>query len=150
MAQSDSGRAKLLTAILLTTIAFVPGQNLTIAQTQGLEPDSAKETLGRIFARKLAYTTASPFFRELHTPHLGKFLPRPWKPRPGEILIDERWALRTKGPEEEPRQFVVEELRSFLVDMGKIQLKDSPSDREALLEHFRGMEGPHSSRVLFA
>ena len=60
-------------------------------------PPGGPETLDAIFARKIARTVASPFYKWLHTPHNQRFLPQPWKPTAGEFLIDGGWSLRTAG-----------------------------------------------------
>lgn len=74
------------------------------------------ETLADIFARKLAYTRAHPFFKELHTPHLKVFPPGPWRLGAGEFPIDASWAIRAEGPLEDPGPFALEELASFFRD----------------------------------
>ena len=82
-----------------------------------------EETLADIFARKIAYTKASPFYKELHTPHMKRFLPKPWTPKPGEILIGSDWSVRAEGISEAPGPFAVEELKTFFADAGEIRLK---------------------------
>jgi len=92
-----------------------------------------QETLADIFARKLAYTTASPFYRELHTPHTKRFLPKPWTPQPGETLIGPDWALRAEGMDAPPGPFAVEELRTFFAHAGEIRLKSGGAKKQVLL-----------------
>ena len=82
------------------------------------------ETLEQVFARKLAYTKASPFYKELHTPHNRRFLSKPWRVKPGEVLIGADWAIRAEGLSEPPGPFAVEELSAFFLDAGGIRLKD--------------------------
>jgi hypothetical protein len=82
------------------------------------------ETLQEIFARKVAYTKASPFYKDLHTPHNRRFLPKPWKAGADEILIDDGWSVRAQGKMEAPGPFALEEIRSFFQDAGGIRLKE--------------------------
>lgn len=91
------------------------------------------ESLQDIFARKLAYTKRSPFFRELHTPHLKHFLPTPWKTQPGEFLISPEWSIHSEGMDSPPGPFAVEELRTFFADAGKIRLEEDPSEKQIVL-----------------
>ena len=96
-------------------------------------PAGGPETLDAIFARKIARTVASPFYKWLHTPHNHRFLPKPWRPADGEFLIDSDWTARTAGPLEAPGPFALEELRSFFRDAGGFALAEGPSAREILL-----------------
>ena len=92
---------------------------------QGDTPLPKVESLQDIFARKLAYTKASPFFKELHTLHLKRFLPKPWSPELGEFLIGPDWGVRAEGMDQPPGAFAVKELKTFFADTG-IGLSDHP------------------------
>jgi len=101
------------------------------------------ETLEQIFSRKIAYTTASPFHRWLHTPHNQRFLPKPWKVAKGEFIIDDIWSVRISGQIEEPGPFAVEEIKSFFLDTGGIRLKDRTADPVIVLK----VEGRAKNRI---
>jgi hypothetical protein len=83
------------------------------------------ESLQEIFARKLTYTKASPFFKELHMPHLKHFVPKPWNLGPGEFLLGPEWGIRAEGIDQVPGPFAVEELKTFFADAG-ISLSNHP------------------------
>ncbi len=102
------GRGAAVLAVIVTAALAGPA-----AVRAGVEKP---ETLADIFARKLAYSRAHPFFKELHTPHLKAFPPRPWRLGAGEFPIDESWAIRAEGPLEDPGPFALEELGSFFRD----------------------------------
>lgn len=109
----------------------------------GQTANEKPESLDEIFARKIAYTTASPFYKWLHTPHNQRFLQKPWKPADDEFLVDGEWSVRTFGKMDEPGPFAIEEIRSFFVDAGGISLKEKTSNRQILL----GVEGTAKNRV---
>ncbi len=121
----------LLIAVLSISLSFAQG-----------EGNVGSETLQDVFDRKIAYTKASPFYKELHTPHNRKFLPKPWNAAPGEVLIGEQWGIEAQGLGGEPGTFAVEELRSFFLDAGGIKLGDK-SDKRILLR----VSGTAKSRV---
>jgi hypothetical protein len=123
--------------------ASLPGPNPRSGQSPSQDSRERPETLGEIFARKIAYTTASPFYKWLHTPHNQRFLPKPWKPGENEFLIDDEWSVRTFGKMDEPGPFAVEEIRTFFADSGRINLKDKTSKRQILL----GVEGTAANRL---
>lgn len=98
-----------------------------------------QDSLAEIFARKIAYTRASPFYKELHTPHNRRFLPKPWRADSREFLIDGEWSVRASGKMEDPGMFAVEEITSFFQDAGGIRLRpdsspNSSSRREIVLQ----------------
>ncbi len=101
------------------------------------------ETLDAIFARKIARTTASPFYKWLHTPHNQRFLPKPWQPAADEFLIDSGWSVRTEGQLDDPGPFAREEIGSFFRDAGGVALADKPAAREIVLR----VEGRSRDRV---
>ncbi len=125
-------RAALKRGVPAAGVLLAAGLWLAAFGTTAARPGRAerRETLKEIFARKIAYTRASPFFRELHTPHLKKFIPKPWRAAAGEILVDVGWTLRTEGALESPGPFAEEELRTFFSDSGGIVLGDSRSGGE--------------------
>jgi hypothetical protein len=123
-----------LGAIVFFLIVFLnvgrPGEKSERAEGKSQK----KESLEEIFSRKLAYTRSSPFYRELHTPHTRRFLPKPWRAEPGEELIDESWSLNTAGRLEVPGPFALEELRTFFWDSGKIRLEDGRGEKTITLQ----------------
>jgi hypothetical protein len=104
-----------------------------LATAAPADPAGGNETLDQIFARKIARTVASPFYKWLHTPHNQRFLPRPWKAADGEFLIDSGWCVRTEGELEAPGPFALEEIRSFFRDAGGFALDERPTAREIVL-----------------
>jgi hypothetical protein len=108
------------------SIAALAGAGFLIAAPRG-------ETLQEIFARKIAYTTASPFYKELHTPHLRKFPPQPWHMEADEFPIDVSWSIRAQGAMQPPGPFAVEELRSFFRDAGGIGLAEDGTGNAIVL-----------------
>jgi hypothetical protein len=92
-----------------------------------------EETLQEIFARKIAYTTASPFYKELHTPHLRKFPPKPWRVGADEFPVDGSWSIRAEGTMRPPGPFAVEELRDFFKDAGGIGLGEGGTGKAIVL-----------------
>ncbi len=100
------------------------------------------ETLDAILARKIERTKASVLYREIHTPHLKTFAPRPWAPDAGEFAIDATWSLRSEGPLDEPGPFAREELRTFFRDAGGIELNGTSAGREIVLRVAGAPEGP--------
>jgi hypothetical protein len=128
-----------LTACLTVALLATGDAPRTAAgQNAAAEP----ETLDQIFARKIAHTTASPFYQWLHTPHNQRFLPKPWKPEAGEFLIDEGWSVRAAGQLDVPGPFALEEIRSFFQDAGGFALAEKPAAREIVLR----VEGPARDR----
>ena len=126
---SRRGRAAVaLAALVASALALTSG-------SPAAERDGAgkTETLADIFTRKLAYTRNHPFFKELHTPHLKPFPPRPWRTAAGEFLIDESWAVRTEGRLEDPGPFAVEELVSFFQDAAGIALRTGAGGHAVVL-----------------
>ena len=91
------------------------------------------ETLKDVFVRKIARTTASPFYRQIHTPHPKTFRPKPWIPDRDEFLIDSSWGLRAEGRLEPPGPFALEELRTFFRDAGDVVLPEGPRAREIVI-----------------
>ncbi len=120
----------------LLSIAAVVCFGLLIAASRG-------ETLDEIFARKIAYTTASPFYKELHTPHLRNFPPQPQRVGPDEFPIDGSWSIRVEGTIEPPGPFAVEELRSFFKDAGGIGLAEGGTEKAIVLR----IAGRAASRI---
>lgn len=114
-----------------------------LAAMRGVAEVRKDETLGEIFARKLTYTRSSPFYKELHTPHLKRFLPRPWTLNSGEILIDENWSLEAHGMAEDPGPFAVEELKTFFLDTAGVRLKEDDASRRIVLR----VNGTAKSRI---
>ncbi len=92
------------------------------------------ESLDAIFARKIAYTKASPFYKELHTPHLKHFLPKPWKLLQGEIAVGSEWGLQAVGMDAAPGPFAVQEIKSFFADSGGITLKSARAGKRIVLK----------------
>ena len=117
----------LLASVLVLVLA------ITVKSQQTQAEMDKQETLEDVFARKLAYTRASPFYKELHTPHTRRFLPKPWATEPGEVLIGPEWSIRAEAMDSPPGPFAVEELRSFFADTGGIRLKDGPVANEIVL-----------------
>jgi hypothetical protein len=108
---------------------FLPIVFLLIILGGGIRVPKARssvrqDSLSEIFVRKVAYTKASPFYKELHTPHNRQFLPKPWKPGADEILIEDGWSVRAEGKIEAPGPFALEEIQSFFQDAGGIRLKE--------------------------
>lgn len=126
------GRAKAGLAVTVGLLALTAGP-VACARTRPV-PTAAGETLKDIFARKIAYTKASPFYRELHTPHLHKLLPKPWVPRQGEVLIDSSWSLRAEGLIGPPGPFALDELRTFFADAGGFSLAERRKTNEIVLK----------------
>lgn len=106
---------------------------LTFGSGARSAPADKGETLKKVFARKIAYTKASPFYRELHTPHLRKFHPGPWRPGPGEALIDSAWSVRAEGTSDPPGPFALEEIRTFFADAGGFQPATGAAEKEIVL-----------------
>lgn len=100
---------------------------------EGDDPVSSAESLEGIFARKLAYTKASPFYEEIHTPHLRRFLPKPWATKAGEITIGPEWSIRAEDMDPVPGPFAIEELRTFFADAGGIKLSGASSGKQIIL-----------------
>lgn len=124
--------AVLLVVVIFACDAAPAGRRAAVprsAEARGEKP----ETLDEIFARKIARTTASPFYKWLHTPHHQRFLPKSWKSDGGEIQIDEAWSIRTDGCFDDPGPFAVEELRTFFRDAGGFELAAKPTAREIVL-----------------
>ncbi len=122
--------AALLAALLATASAAVsPEASRPPGQAAKEKPGS----LDAIFARKIARTTANPFYKWLHTPHNQRFLPQPWRTAAGEFLIDGGWSVRTAGKLDDPGPFALEEVRSFFQDAGGFTLSDKQSAREIVL-----------------
>jgi hypothetical protein len=121
----------ILTACLAATLLATGGSPRTAASQKTA---AGPETLDQIFARKIARTTASPFYRWLHTPHNQRFLPRPWQPAAGEFLVDGEWSVRTVGRLDAPGPFALEEIRSFFRDAGGFALAEKPTTREIVLK----------------
>jgi len=92
-----------------------------------------QESLDQINVRKLEYTVRSPFYKELHTPHLKTFLPKPWLTARGEFLIGEDWGVSAENLSEPPGQFAVEELKSFFMEAGNIELEDKSANKLIVL-----------------
>lgn len=113
----------------------------TAAKGDGPVPNS--ESLDAIFARKLAYTKASPFYKELHTPHLKRFLPKPWKLLPGEIAVGSEWGLQAVGMDAPPGPFAVQEMKSFFADSGGVTLKTARAGKRIVLR----VEGKAQDRI---
>ena len=111
--------------------------------TEGDEAVSKPKSLSEIFARKLAYTKASPFYKELHTPHLKRFLPRPWKSLTGEIVIGPAWGIQAVGMDAPPGPFAAEEMKSFFADAGGIDLKSARAGKRIVLR----VQGKAQDRV---
>jgi len=134
-----------MTRIPILTACLAAALLAAGAPRQAARPNSAggPETLDQIFARKIAHTTASPFFRWLHTPHNQRFLPKPWKPAEGEFLIDGGWSVQAAGKLDDPGPFALEEIRSFFRDAGGFALAEKPSTREIILR----AEGPARDRL---
>lgn len=121
----------LLSALMLFAFLSPHAGGPRPAAAASIEPQ--RENLQDIFRRKLAYTLSSPFYKELHTPHLRRFLPKPWKARSGEVLIDGSWSLRTEGGIQEPGPFALKEIETFFLDAGGFCLKSAPSEKEIVL-----------------
>jgi hypothetical protein len=132
-------RILMIIACAAAVLMWAAAAGSTAGQTATGKP----ETLDEIFARKIAYTTASPFYKWLHTPHNQRFLQKPWKPADDEFLVDGEWSVRTFGKMDDPGPFAIEEIRSFFVDAGGIDLKEKTSNRQILL----GVEGTAKNRV---
>jgi len=100
------------------------------AVASGMPASLSGETLKEIFVRKIARTKASPFYREIHTPHPKTFRPKPWILDRDEFLIDSGWGVRAEGRVEPPGPFALEELRTFFRDAGGIALAQGARARE--------------------
>jgi hypothetical protein len=122
-------RIPMLTACLAALLAMAAAPRRAVGQTAA----EKSESLDEIFARKIATTKASPFYKWLHTPHNQRFRPKPWHPADDEFLIDGEWSIRTLGQMDDPGPFAVEEIRSFFADAGGIELKEKTSNRQILL-----------------
>ena len=127
----------VLVVIILSIVDFGSGPSSPVGGGR------SEETLQQIFARKLAYTKSSPFYRQLHTPHNQLLLPQPWLPRPDEILIDQSWSVTTVGRMEIPGPFAVAELKSFFFDAGGISLREGGGGRKIILRR----EGKAKDRI---
>lgn len=111
----------------------------------GRAGEARPETLGEIFARKLAYTKGHPFFEELHTPHLKAFPPRPWRTAAGEFPIDASWTAVAEGRLEDPGPFALEELRTFFRDAAGFALRPGPGGRSIVLRVAGTGAGPRDA-----
>ncbi len=125
-----------LGAILVSAAAMLLGPQKGSA-------DMSTVTLDSIFERKIAYTKASPFYKELHTPHLKKFLPKPWAAAKDEILLGPEWNIHAEGMDSAPGPFAVEELRTFFADAGGIKLAKGQTDKQIVLR----VEGKAKDRI---
>ncbi len=120
--RSRNQKKQRLKILHLAVVVALAGWN-SARLAPGGHVSKKQETLTEIFARKIAYTRASPFYQELHTPHNQRFLPRPWKAAESEFLIDEGWSVRAAGRMEAPGPFALEEIKTFFADTGGIQLR---------------------------
>jgi hypothetical protein len=136
------GAAAWLLLASASGTASLPGSNSTSGQSPSQASRERPETLDEIFARKIAYTTASPFYKWLHTAHNRSFLPKPWNPRESEFLVDDEWSVGTFGKMAAPGPFAVEEIRTFFADAGGIQLQEKDTKQQILL----GVEGADQNR----
>lgn len=135
--RSAAGRATIL---LLMAIAF--------AKAPGQTSSGKPESLDEIFARKIAYTQSSPFYKWLHTPHNQHFLPKPWKATEGEFLIDDHWSICPAGEMIPPGPFALEEISSFLAEAGGIQLQAAaPKDQWSTNVILLRATGPLKTRL---